>query len=506
MKPGSPKLSEVARHIVQPAGIVATDWADVGATCNNLGWQFDRWQDGAGRLILAQRQGGRFAAGIGGVHLSWPRQVGKTYLIGAIIIALCLLKPGMLALWTAHHGKTINETFRAMQALAKRSKIAPHVRRITTGNGDEGIEFRNGSRLLFGAREHGFGLGFSKVSLIVFDEAQRLKSRTIVDMVPTTNAAANPLVFYIGTPPRPEDPGEVFVSRRSKALAVEAARAAGDDPKYNALYIELGADPSTPRDLVEIDWEQLGRANPSYPHRVDRESIERMWEQFVDKDDFWREGYGIWDELASTRALINYSSEWKPLHVEIAPPKGVQAYGVKFSPDGARVSLAAARRPEDGPTHVEVVKVTTTAAGTAWLVDWLVARWRKAAVIVIDGKAGTGPLVTALRKRGVPKSRIVTPTLDQVIEAHAGLYEAVKTRELSHYGQTGLDEIVQAATKRPIGRKESGGWGWQPIGDDVDVTPLEAVTYAHYGATTTRRKPTDDGDQASSWGGRAVVA
>ena len=82
-------LSGVARHVVAPEGIVSTEWPSVGQTCNRLGWGFDRWQADAGRLILAKRADGTYAADT--TCISIPRQVGKTYLIACIIFALCLL-------------------------------------------------------------------------------------------------------------------------------------------------------------------------------------------------------------------------------------------------------------------------------------------------------------------------------------------------------------------------------------------------------------------------------
>jgi hypothetical protein len=84
--------------------------------------------------------------------MSIPRQVGKTFTVGSIIFALCLLFPGSMVLWTAHRTRTSNETFRSMKGLAGRSKIKPHVRAIRSVNGEQEIEFRNGSRILFGAR------------------------------------------------------------------------------------------------------------------------------------------------------------------------------------------------------------------------------------------------------------------------------------------------------------------------------------------------------------------
>src|SRR4051812_21569084 len=94
-KTGQRKLSEVARHIKQPAGIVSTGWPAVRDRLERFGIPFDVWQQGASRLILAKRSDGLYAAGVGGVVISIPRQVGKTYMIGWIFFALCSLFPGL---------------------------------------------------------------------------------------------------------------------------------------------------------------------------------------------------------------------------------------------------------------------------------------------------------------------------------------------------------------------------------------------------------------------------
>jgi hypothetical protein len=49
-------LSEIARHVIAPKGIKSTGWPMVRDTCKRLGWHFDGWQDGSGRLILSKRR------------------------------------------------------------------------------------------------------------------------------------------------------------------------------------------------------------------------------------------------------------------------------------------------------------------------------------------------------------------------------------------------------------------------------------------------------------------
>ena len=121
----TPKLSEVARHVVIPDGIVTTAWPRVVAKCADLGVSFDSWQHGVGSIALGKRADGKYAATVGGIVLSIPRQVGKTFLVGMIVIALCLLHPGLTVLWSAHRTRTATKTFGSLKGMTSRKKIKP---------------------------------------------------------------------------------------------------------------------------------------------------------------------------------------------------------------------------------------------------------------------------------------------------------------------------------------------------------------------------------------------
>ncbi|MCQ9367350.1 hypothetical protein NQ036_03695 [Brevibacterium sp. 91QC2O2] len=468
------KLSEVASHLVIPSGITTTAWPGVRDRCASFGVGFDRWQTGIGQVALGKRETGKYAAGIGGVVMSIPRQVGKTYLIGWMLFALATILPKLTIIWTAHRTRTADETFMDMSAMAKRRRAAKHVANIRSGNGRQEIEFTNGSRILFGARESGFGRGFAKVDVLVLDEAQILSEKAMEDMVPATNAAPNGLVFMMGTPPRPTDPGEVFTNRRQKAL----------DGNENTLYVEMSAD----KDANPDDRRQLRKANPSYPHRTSEEAIQRM-RDLLGPDSFKREGLGIWDETLKRKHPIP-KARWDKLR-GTPPDEGIDAFGIRFSADGAEVALAAARRDPDGQLFVEGIRSAPMSAGTQWLVDFLVDRKDTAAQFVIDGRNGVGYLVEALREEGVRNKRLIwTPTADQVITAHTMFLEAVKQGTLSHSGQPELDAQVEGAGRRAIGK--AGGWGWEAP-EDGSVTLLEAATTAAWAAKTTRRRPRKGG-------------
>lgn len=469
---GDRKLSEVARHVVLPDGIEATDWPLIERQLRRMETPLDEWQKGLGTAIFATREGGQYACGIGGAVISIPRQTGKTYTIGALIFALCIAKADTLVLWSAHRARTHNETFKTMGAMALRQAIAPFIKRTLTGAGTEAVEFANGSRILFGARESGFGRGFAKVDVLVLDEAQILTEKAMEDMVPATNAAPNGLVILMGTPPRPSDPGEVFMNRRAAAL---------NKTSGNVLYVEMSADPGANPD----DRKQWAIANASYPHRTTTEAIMRMRELLGSVESFLREGLGIWDEAALTKKAIN-AKAWDALAIPSAPNEGRRVYAVRFSVDGSSVALAAAIRPDSGPVHVEGIKLASTGDGTAWLVDWLVERHEKAAQIVVDGKAGVGYLVNALHEARVPKSVIITAGTDTITTGTSMLEAALNSKDLTHRGQPELDEQVKAAEKRKIGT--NGGFGWAaPEGGNVAL--LDAVTLAYWGAKTTKRRP-----------------
>jgi len=475
-----PRLSDLAKHVVAPKGMVSTGWPAVVAKCAAMGIRFRPWQPGAGRLILAKRADGKYAATIGGTGISICRQTGKTFLVGAIVFALCLLRPSLTVIWTAHRLRTSEETFGKMQAFAKRKKIWPHILKIVLGSGDEAILFRNRSRILFGARERGFGRGFDEVDVLIFDEAQILTGAALDDMVPAMNQSRQPeggLMLFMGTPPKPTDPSEVFVRMRQEALSGE------DD---DTGWIEFGADEDhkftpLPTPLTAADWKQIEKANPSFPADTPRESILRMRKK-LGSDSFLHEGAGVWDDPGALAPSEVDFAKWDALGHTAAPMEGRVAYAVRFSADGSRVALAAAVRPAVGVPHVELVKVRNMSAGTGWLVEFLSARWSGASRITVDGKAGAGALVNALRLAKVPARVIHTPTVDEVIAAHSMVAEAIRSASLSHFSQKPLDDAVRGAGKRTIGK--AGGWGWRPLSPDVDVTPLDAVTLVLHAVAT----------------------
>jgi hypothetical protein len=439
---------------VLPSGIVSTGWPAVRDKCAEFGDTFDEWQDGAGRAILAKRADGIYAATVGGITLSIPRQVAKTFLVGRIIFALCALFPGLKVLWTAHRTRTATNTFRSLQGYARRRKVSPYIKHIRTANGEQEIAFRNGSVIMFGAREQGFGRGFDEVDVEVFDEAQILTEKALEDMVAATNQARHPhgaLLFFMGTPPRPVDPGEAFTIRRKKALSGKA-----DD----LVYIEFSAD----QDAELDDHAQWAKANPSYPHRTPLESMLRLRENLPSDDGWRREALGIWD----LDVISDILPRWPELATSEAPPDP-GALGVAADIDQTWLSLGAfgLERPHLG----SVLRMRFDQGRKQFVAEVARIALERSLPVVIDKKGPAAEVIPDLEALGV---YVLSVGLDDAVQACADLRDAVEAGEVEHGDYPDLNMAVSAATWRKVGdRRLFGRKGG-------DISMLEAVTLAKF--------------------------
>lgn len=477
------RLAELAKHLVTPDSAVTTGWPKVRDTCNNLGWMFDEWQDDLGRLILAKTAAGLFAAAM--VVMSLPRQVGKTYLVGCIAFALCLIQPGTTVIWTAHRSRTANETFRAMKAKAKLPAMAAFIDQkhgIRNANGEQAIEFLNGSRILFGAREAGFGVGFADVGMLVLDEIQRASVKAMDDLLPTTNAAANPLVICMGTPPRPTDDGEVFTMLRT-----EATEGDSDD----VLYVELGA--SRRFDLSDMDefWTQLRRVNPAFPHRVGERAILRNKKGLTD-DSVFREVFGLWDEITKQFSPVN-GALWES-GIDVGPADGTRPNGLAVDASHDRQISVGACWLEDDSAHVEEVWAGVDEAAA---VEWIVKRAGRRIPVLIDSMSPAASMIPTLKARGV---KVRAGTSGDMAKACGLFASELEADRLTHADQEAVNDARDGARKRAIGT--AGGWGYDRSDASVHLHPLVAVTLARLAASTTKKTT---GSGRSSSGREAVV-
>lgn len=480
------RLSEVARHVVIPAGIERSLWQGwdgqegVLSRCHEMGVEFDTWQDNLGQVELGVRADGRFAATVGGIILSIPRQVAKTFLTMCIVVALCTLFPNLTVLWTAHRTRTATQTFQKMQGFVRRKRVRRHLQPgrnqgIRTTNGEQEIHFRNGSKVMFGARDQGFGRGFDEVDIEVFDEAQILQEKALEDMVAATNQSRwsfGALLFFMGTPPRPTDPGREFRNRRDKALRVK-----GDVPAFGgivqggkAVFVECSADPDCGDEGgPELDdRRQVERANPSYPHRTPDVSIERLRENLTSDESWRREGLGIWDDFEASELILPtwYELAFKaPMDAPDTPPPAPEALGIMADAERTWLSLGSY-----GGGHMGAVARMPFVAGRREFVAE-VARIAKARdlPVVVQEKTGAALLAPELEALGVTVHVVPFASMVRGVDL---LEAAVAAKKATHGDYDALNAAVAVAK-------------WKLVGDQRvfdhkagDVSMLEAVALA----------------------------
>jgi hypothetical protein len=432
-----------------------------------MGVTFDSWQHGIGSISLGKRKDGKYAATVGGVVLSIPRQVGKTFIVGMIVIALCIIHPGLTVLWSAHRTRTASKTFGSLKGMTSKKKIKPYMLDPRNTNGEQEIRFRNGSIIMFGAREQGFGRGFDEVDIEVFDEAQILTEKALEDMVAATNQSrqeAGALLFFMGTPPRPTDPGEEFTNRRKKAL---------DGTAPNMVYVEFSAD----EDADPDDRKQWSKANPSFPSRTPVESMERMRENLTDEDSFKREALGIWDAVTSSRVIDEVT--WKRQADPASMPIERLTLSLEVPPGRKWAAVGLAGKRADGRWHVELDEMRN---GVDWIIGYAVDKAAKNRLhaIVADEMSGL------VEKRGDRHFLIGTDLLVTLAAAEgrdmaiacAKFYDGIYDRTVSHTDQQQTNVALSLATKRPL----SGGWAWNRKDATSNISPIVAETLALWGA------------------------
>lgn len=481
-----PRLSECARQLVVPEGIETSNFARVYRRLESVDVHFDPWQVGFGTVALGCRSDGKYAATVGGVVASIPRQVGKTFTIGNLLIGMALEFAGLRIIWTSHHNRTTTNTFRSMQGMVRKRKVAVHLapNGVRTANGEQEIRFANGSIIMFGAREQGFGRGMDAIDVEVFDEAQILSIKALEDMVPATNQARSPhgaLLFFIGTPPRPTDDGEAFAAKRLKALSGTAS---------DMVYVEFSADPDADID----DRSQWPIMNPSYPHRTPLESMLRMRENIPDDDSWRREAMGIWDAIGGSSVIdpTIWADRSDPASMAIER----LSLAIAVSPDRAVSTVALGGQRADEKWHVEIDEQR---AGTAWIVDHVAGRCARNNIraVVIDGASQALSLVDELHARGI---KVTVTGLRDLATACGGFYDAVIEGQMRHIGQPLLSASNGAAGKRAVFSGEA--WVWTGKHSALDITPTQAATLALWGAQNSNvKKPT-----RKRTGGRRVVS
>lgn len=447
----------------------------------------DKWQSDILKDWLGVNEDGEYTSRICGVSV--PRQNGKNALLEMreLYGAWAL---GEKILHTAHEVRSHTSAFNRVASYfedPERKELYQSVKCIRRANGQERIELLDvvdddgnviskGGQIWFSARSRGAMRG-QTFDLVVFDEAQELSHEQLNAIVPTLSASesGNTQIILTGTPPEYTATGTAFQDIRKEII---------NENRDEACWHEWSV--SEVGDIYdEKRWEQT---NPALGKRMTRKAIEDEL-TLLSPDGFARERLGMWVEGVQNTIIPKKAWDALKIDEEDAPQETrteKTAFGVKFTPDGSRVSLAGARIDKGEPAHVELIEEKDITHGLQWLVDALIKATKTASCVVIDGKSGTQTLIERLREAGAPRKYMVAPSTADVVGAYGGLLTDIYEKKLTHIDCPALDTAVYNAMKRNIGN--AGGFGFVGYGD-TDVSPLEAVALALWGVKTTKRNP-----------------
>jgi phage terminase large subunit-like protein len=422
------------------------------------GLHLDDWQADVLEGALGRSAGGNWSAFE--VGLIVPRQNGKGSVLEARELHALFREPdSRLILHSAHEFKTAKEAFRRIVSLVENTPLlkaqVDHVRYTT---GEEGIETKDGSRLKFVARSSGSGRGFSG-DLIILDEAYNLSLDMMAALLPTMSARPNPQIWYTSSAPLPVASSDVL------RKLCKRGRAGGSQ---SLVYSEWCAAHS---DAVD-DRGAWARANPALGIRITEEFISRELEA-LGPEDFARERLGVWSDLEQGGGVIDVDRWSDRLDAE-SKLSGQPSFALDVSPDRAWSSIGVA-----GGRHVELVD---RRPGTAWLAERAVEvqeKWGGQFAVAKGSPAWS--LKDELEAAGVKLLPIVT---EEHAQACGDFYDAVMEGHLWHIGQPELDAAVAGADRRYYG----DAWLWSRLRSSVDISPLVAVTLAHWVAQKRPRQ------------------
>jgi hypothetical protein len=293
-------------------------------------------------------------------------------------------------------------------------------------------------------------------------------------MLASQNVAKNPLLIMTGTPPRPRDPGEVFTRAREEAISGESD---------GTLYIELSSDRDvdvTARD--ERMWEQLRKANPSFPHRTPERAILRLLKR-LSPESALHEVFGVWDEGAHKPVVTKPFWEARTARGSL-PDVPANAVGVDRSPDGG--FFVGGCWLDGDEAHVELLPVPQD---ELQLTNLLAERCGRRIPVVIHQSSPAKSLVPGLKQRGV---KVLLTAGPDMATATGLLIGDLLGERLTHAGQKPLTDALMTARTKPYG--EAGAKVWE-FGTP-EVAAVVVVTLARFGASLKTRQRT----------GRAVFA
>ena len=416
-----------------------------------------QWQKSLTKDILAKNEDGLWTHTRFGYEV--PRQNGKGEILA--IRELYGLASSERVLHTAHLVQTAHKAYERLCAIL--DKLGIEYRSIKA-KGQELIEIPDGGRVEFRTRTAKGGLGES-YDLVIIDEAQEYQTDHETALLYVISASKNPQLIMTGTPPTPVSSGTVFRDYRDDVIAGN---------KKDCGWAEWSVEEMS--DIHDTDlWYQT---NPSLGIRLAERTIEaELGETEAKKIDFNIQRLGLWIRENQQSAILKPDWDRTLVH-ELPELTGKMHVGIKYAKAGDSVSIAIAVKTKDGRIFVEVMNRLMIRDGISWIMDFLEKTKKKRYKTVVDGANGQKIIEDAMKERKL--KGCILPKVPEVIKANATFEKLIYDGRLCRMEQPSLTQIATNCQKRPIG--SNGGFGYQAIYENMDISLLDSVILASWSA------------------------
>lgn len=456
---------------------VASRGRDAIDVARIAGLKLDPWQQNALLDICGVNESGKWAAYEAALLVQ--RQNGKGCVLEALELAGLFIWDEKLIIHSAHQFKTAQEAFQRIRFWIENSAVlSKMVKKITTANGDEGIELKNGARLRFLARSSSSGRGFTG-DRIIFDEALILPEHFMAAITPALAAKTvqgNPQLIYTSS----TGVASSTVLRKLKDRAESGPENAG-----RLCYIEHSAlswDEMTTaqrekweddRDAWRRDPQVIAQANPALGRRIALQFFMDQLESPMTEAQFEREHLGVWEQIGG-QSIISMEA-WNALADEEVPlGEKLLSLGVDAPPSRDQGFIVAATLDDQDRVICEIID---GAEGLTWVparLKELDRKWKPDA-IVVDGAGAAGALLPDIKAE-----RLRTAQLSgrDYAKACGLVYDLIKEGRLRHRGDPLLNDAIEAAQIQPLGESL---WKWNRKNIVGNISPLVALTLAVWG-------------------------
>ena len=427
---------------------------------NSTGRTAQKWQVDLVDNILAYNKDDLFVHTK--VGYSVPRRNGKNEIL--TIVEMWGLKNGLRILHTAHRTSTTHVAWERLFNLLTKANI--EISSSYRAFGKEHIEVAGNGVIEFRTRTSKGGLG-EGYDILIIDEAQEYQDDQQSALKYVVSDSKNPMTLMCGTPPTPVSSGTVFTKFREETLKGKGVNAA-----WAEWSVDEQQDPN--------DKKYWYQANPSLGTILTERKIQD--EISGDDIDFNIQRLGYWTKY-SLKSEIS-KADWQKLILKgKLKPKGKLFVGIKYGQDGTNMAMSIAVKQETGNIFVESIDCRSIRKGNTWIIDFL----KKADVqnITIDGSVGQSLLVDELKKNKI-KTKVILPTVKEIIIANSTFEQAVYGDKICHNDQPSLTAVVTNCEKRAIGT--SGGFGYKALKPENDIVLMDSVILAYWQCSVFRER------------------